>query len=143
MKQSILVFLILFLLQGCMTTKMWNLENPSAYNDLNSGKKEFLIIYNQNNQYELRNYRFRKDSLEGELFVPKIQRSVGLMVYTDNDFRIMDSSSSPVVRIPQDKILKIQEVKTDVLKSVAFIGGVAIITMSLWWAGNAVLGGMF
>jgi hypothetical protein len=126
-----------------MTIKMWNLETPSVYYDLNSGKKEFLIVYNQNNQYELRNYRFRNDSLEGELFVPKIQRSVGLMVYTDKDYRIMDSSSSPVVRIPKDRILKIQEVKTDAFRSIAFIAGVTLISMSLWWAGNAVLGGMF
>jgi hypothetical protein len=141
-KHFILTFIILELVSGCVATKIMTLDQAATYNSLNPKKRDFLILFNQNNQYELHNYQFQKDSLTGELYVPRIRRSNGLMVFTAADFRI-DNISASMVRIPNDKIIRIQEVKPDIFRTVAFAAGVTLFTFSLWWAGNLILSGIY
>lgn len=141
-KHFILAFPILVLLPGCVTTKMLTPEEANTYRSRYAEKRDFLILINQNNQYELHNYKFEKDSLAGELYVPRIRRSNGLMVFTAADFKI-DNISASTIRIPNDKIYRIQEVKPDIFKSIGFIAGITLFTYSLWWAGNLILSGVF
>jgi hypothetical protein len=146
MKWTIIGFVYtLFILSGmtgCMTTKILTPEEASSYQDVNVKRKNYLILYNQNNQYELHNYKFQNDTLTGDLYVSKIDRSTGLIVFTDNDFAITDQTVGSLTRIPVNRIKEVQAVKTDIVKSVFFIAGVALITFTLWQAGNLIQKGL-
>jgi hypothetical protein len=138
-------FYLLFIfygMSGCMTTKILTPDEASSYLGVKVNKKNYLILYNQNNQYELHNYKFQNDTLTGDLYVSKIDRSIGLIVFTDNDFAITEHTVGSVARIPANRIKEVQEVKTDVVKSVFFIAGVALITFTLWQAGNLIQKGL-
>jgi ketopantoate reductase len=143
MKSFLLSLAILMLLSGCVTTKMMSFGEAAAKVPNTTGNRDFLIVYNQNNQYELHNYRFSKDTLEGQIFVPKVDRSKGIMVYTSAEFVLTGNLTESLTKIPINSIAKIQEVKPDLFRSVAFAAGVAVITFGLWSAGNLLMGGIF
>lgn len=137
------ILFILVVMSGCVTTKILSFEEAAFTPEQKSGKRDFLIVYNQNNQYELHNYRFRNDTLEGQIFVPKVDRSNGIMVFTSPEFALTGNISESVTKIPLSSVYKIQEVKPDLFRTVAFAAGIAIITFGLWSAGNLVMGGIF
>jgi hypothetical protein len=141
-RHIILTFLILGFISGCVTTNELTFKEAVTFHDSHASKRDFLILYNNNNQYELHNYTFHPDYLEGVLYVPKVDRSNGLMVYTDASFAIVDTLSANNFKIPIDRISRIEYVKTDAFKSIAFVACVTLLTLSFVWAGTLFLGGM-
>jgi hypothetical protein len=124
----ILAFCILNFLSGCYTTKSLSINEASK----TPSKHDFLVVNIQNRTYELHNYKFMLDHLEGDLFIRTAKYYQYILVTADiADVIINQESPSVFIKIPNENIKGITCHKIDQLKTFGFVVGSVGICVGL------------
>lgn len=134
---SFILFYIINLFSGCDTTKWLSINEASVFKD---DKRDFLIVYVQDKQFLMNNYKFQDGYLEGDLYISKSRYFNGVTVFTDLDLSMFYRDSFPkFFRIPYETIIKINYVKTDALKTIGFLVCLPLAVWSVYWGGRVLL----
>lgn len=100
----LLCYCILMLPTGCRSSKLLTSDEAET----KKGTQNYLILHTPNRDYKIFNYKFAKDSIEGDLRIFSPGKSKTINLYTKMIFNIkLDRNSSEFVRISKSDITKI------------------------------------
>lgn len=100
----LLCYCILILPTGCHTSKFLTADEAET----KMGAQNYLILHTPNRNYKIFNYKFTKDSIEGDLRIISPGKSKTINLYTEMNFDIkLSRDSSRFVSISKSSISKI------------------------------------
>lgn len=100
----LMCYCILILPTGCHTSKLLTADEAET----KAETQNYLILHTPNRNYKLFNYRFIKDSIEGDLRIISPGKSKTINLYTEMNFDIkLSRDSSRFVSISKSSISKI------------------------------------
>lgn len=100
----LLCYCILILPTGCHTSKLLTADEAET----KMGTQNYLILHTPNRNYKIFNYKFTKDSIEGDLRIISPGKSKTINLYTEMNFDIkLSRDSSKFVSISKSNISKI------------------------------------
>ena len=100
----LLCYCILILPTGCHTSKLLTADEAET----KRGTQNYLILHTPNRNYKIFNYKFTKDSIEGDLRIISPGKSKTINLYTEMNFDIkLSRDSSKFVNISKSNISKI------------------------------------
>ena len=107
MKKFISIFLcscILMLPTGCRSSKLLTSEEAETMKEA----QNYLVLHTPNRNYKIFNYKFTKDSIEGDLRVISPSKSKTINLYTKMIFNIkLNRNTSEFMRLSKSDITKI------------------------------------
>lgn len=114
---------------GCVTTRYLSFEQAAE-----AKHKEFLVLHTPKQVYNLYNYTFTKEGLNGTLNPLISQRLVNLQVYTNLNFELKDSRiSANHIFIPKSNITNLTVPSLSAGKTLLIIGvGIGLATLIMW-----------
>ena len=130
----LLCYCILILPTGCHTSKLLTADEAEA----KTGTQNYLILHTPNRKYKIFNYKFTKDSIEGDLRIFSPGKSKTINLYTEMNFDIkLSRDSSEFVSISKSNISKITYMEfssgNTILAVIGILGvlvGIAAIAVS-------------
>ena len=100
----LLCYCILILPTGCNSTKLITADEAET----KQGTQNYLILHTPNRNYTIFNYKFTKDSIEGDLRIISPGKSKTINLYTKMIFNIkLNRNSSEFVRLSKSDITKV------------------------------------
>jgi hypothetical protein len=100
----LLCYCILMLPIGCNSTKLITSDEAET----KKGTQNYLILHTPERNYKIFNYKFTKDSIEGDLRIFSAGKSKTINLYTEMNFNInLSRNSSEFVSISKSDISKI------------------------------------
>ncbi|BBE18970.1 hypothetical protein AQPE_3143 [Aquipluma nitroreducens] len=126
----LLCYCILILPTGCHTSKLLTADEAEA----KTGTQNYLILHTPNRNYKIFNYKFTKDSIEGDLRILSPGKSKTINLYTEMNFDIkLSRDSSEFVRISKADITKITykefSMQNTIIAVVGVLGVFAILSV--------------
>lgn len=128
----ILLVLTSTILTGCFATKTILLDDKAI------SKKKLILLHQNENVFELRNFNFDANNLTGTLFksfnsdLPKSKKVKWLEVYLDPAFNIdQEVDSNSFVKIPLSSITKIDKTR--------FRAEYGLLAIPIWLIGGLII----
>lgn len=125
----LLVYCILLIQVGCVTTRYLSFEQAAE-----AKHKKFLVLHTPKQVFNLYNYTFTDEGLNGTLKPVISERLVNLHVYTNLHFDLKDSQiSSNQIFIPKSNITNLTVPSLGAGKTLLIIGaGIGLATLVMW-----------
>lgn len=129
---KILLVLSISVLSGCFATKTITLNDNAV------SKKKLILLHQNKNLFELRNFNFDTNNLTGTLFksayndLPKSKKVKWLEVYLDPGFNLdLEVDENSFVKIPLASITKIDKTR--------FRAEYGLLAIPIWLIGGIII----
>ena len=123
----LLCYCILMLPTGCRSSKLLTTDQAETV----KGAQNYLVLHTPLRNYKIYNYKFTKDSIEGDLRIISTSKSKTINLYTELNFDIkLSSNSTEFVRLSKSDITKVMYTKFSAKNTtLAVIGGLGILAI--------------
>ncbi len=123
----LLCYCILMLPTGCRSSKLLTTDQAETM----KGTQNYLVLHTPLRNYKIYNYKFTKDSIEGDLRIISPSKSKTINLYTELNFEIrLNSNSTEFVRLSKSDITKVTYKKFSTKKTIlVVIGGLGILAI--------------
>lgn len=123
----LLCYCILMLPTGCRSSKLLTTDQAETM----KGTQNYLVLHTPLRNYKIYNYKFTKDSIEGDLRIISPSKSKTINLYTELNFEIrLNSNSTEFVRLSKSDITKVTYKKFSIKKTIlVVIGGLGILAI--------------
>lgn len=126
-----MLFVMSIFFSGCFGTKTITLDNRAIT------KKEYILLYQNENVYEVRNFNFNINDLTGELWestfndLPKSKKVKYLEVYVDSVYNFNTTDNNNLISIPYSSINKIAKTR--------FRAEYGLLVIPIWFFGGLII----
>lgn len=104
---------------GCTTSRLISMNDAKV----KESKKNSLVLHTPGSRYQLLDFKFTEDGIEGKLDDYSGDNTNIFHVYTDLNFYYNQyQKSNQFIKVPNKNIQKIKYSKSDRLKTVALVG---------------------